>query len=29
MSARELEASDMSFCDAIYAMLTEMQRMTN
>jgi hypothetical protein len=29
MCARELEASDMPFCDVIYAMLTEMQRMTN
>jgi hypothetical protein len=28
MCARELEASDMPFCDAIYAMLTEINRTT-
>jgi hypothetical protein len=29
MCARELEASDMPFCDDIYAMLTEIQGMEN
>jgi hypothetical protein len=28
MCARELEASDMPFCDAIYALLTEINRTT-
>jgi hypothetical protein len=27
MCARELEANDMPFCDAVYAMLTEIQGM--
>ena len=29
MCARELEANDMPFCDAVYAMSTEIQGMIN